>query len=253
LVEGDSPWEHHTLGFVLPVCCLFAYFARDLPLMGVSGILSLLAMKRIAIIALAAVVVLSLLRLSSRPRAIVTLVLGVFMFLGSHYLDLVIELLHALCPELKEYRDLFSGRGTLVATVRESAYGQAGWLSILFGHGPGFASKLAVELLSEELKHIHNDYIRIFLDYGLAGAAFWLIVLTKLASLSRVSFCLVMYQMIVFATDNTFVYYPHLITLYLFAKIYDISPSPRAAFPRRGGALVSSTGVSGYATVDAVA
>jgi O-antigen ligase len=80
---------------------------------------------------------------------------------------------------------------------------------------------LAVEILSEDLKHIHNDYIRIFLDYGIAGSIFWLAVLSRLASLSKLGFCLALYQLIVFSTDNTFVYYPHLVTLYLFAKLYD--------------------------------
>lgn len=227
VIEGDSPWEHHTLGFVLPICFLFAFTNKNLPLMAVSGLLSLFAMKRIAIIALAAVLVISLVRLSATPRAVITLTLGILLFLGSHYLDLIIEFLQAVYPELKEFRDIFSGRGPLVATVRDAAYSQSGWVSILFGNGPGFASQLAVELLSEELKHIHNDYIRIFLDYGLVGSVFWLVILTKLAMSSRLGFCLAIYQMIVFSTDNTFVYYPHLVTLYLFQKLYDGSARVR--------------------------
>jgi len=222
LIEGYSPWEHHTLGFVLPVCFLYAYFEKSIPLMALSGLLSVLAMKRIAIIALIAVLILSVLPLSKKPRVLICLVIGVLMFLVSHYLDLLIEVVQVLWPESKDFRDLFSGRGPLVATVREKAYSETGMAAVIFGNGPGYASKLAVELLSADLKHIHNDYIRIFLDYGIFGSIFWLSVLARLAAISKLTFCLALYQLIVFTTDNTFVYYPHLVAFYLMAKLHDL-------------------------------
>jgi hypothetical protein len=228
VIEGDSPWEHHTLGFVLPMCFFYAYLAKDLPLMAFSGCLTILAMKRVAIIAMVISLAASFLTPSAKPRALICLVLGIVLFLGSHYLDLIIEFLQNVVPEIKDFRDLFSGRGPLVKTVRETAYAEAGWVNVLFGNGPGFASKLAVEVLSTELKHIHNDYIRIFLDYGIVGSLFWLAMLARLASMSKLGYCLALYQMTVFSTDNTFVYYPHLVTLYLFAKLHDVPAKARA-------------------------
>lgn len=228
VIEGDSPWEHHTLGFVLPMCFFYAFLAKDLPLMAFSGCLTILAMKRVAIIAMVISIAASFLAPSAKPRALICLILGLVLFLGSHYLDLIIEFLQNTVPEIKDFRDLFSGRGPLVKTVRETAYAEAGWVNVLFGNGPGFASKLAVELLSAELKHIHNDYIRIFLDYGIVGSVFWLAVLIRLGSMSKLGFCLALYQMTVFSTDNTFVYYPHLVTLYLFAKLHDLPARARA-------------------------
>lgn len=63
-----------------------------------------------------------------------------------------------------------SGRGEAWPVAYESA-----WESPWFGKGPGSVSVLLVKSVGHAFLHPHNDYLRIFHDFGLIGLTLWLL------------------------------------------------------------------------------
>lgn len=217
-LEGESNWEHHTLGFALPICFLFAIHKSKKLLALICAILSLFAMKRIAILAICGSFCILFTRFSRKIRIFLTFILGTTLFTISNNLDRISLYLKKEVPEIAKFRDFFSGRDSMLAAIKKTLFPSSLNWEVAFGHGPGFASTTAQKLFGAFLKHIHNDYIRIFLDYGIQGTIFWISVFSFLAGKDRFGFALAFYQLVIFTTDNTFVYYPHLVTFYLLIR-----------------------------------
>ncbi|AFY53080.1 lipid A core-O-antigen ligase-like enyme [Rivularia sp. PCC 7116] len=60
------------------------------------------------------------------------------------------------------------------ATAWPIAYASA-WESPWIGHGPGSVVVVLVQNVGRAFSHPHNDYLRIFHDYGLIGLTLWLL------------------------------------------------------------------------------
>lgn len=63
-----------------------------------------------------------------------------------------------------------SGRGAAWPVAYASAL-ESPWI----GHGPGSIGKILTERVGPAFAHPHNDYLRIFHDFGLIGLGFWLV------------------------------------------------------------------------------
>jgi O-antigen ligase len=57
--------------------------------------------------------------------------------------------------------------------------------SPIVGHGAGSATDLVTKVFGVEIAQPHNDYLRIFHDYGLIGLALWIAFITSLVTVLR--------------------------------------------------------------------
>ncbi|GIV00423.1 MAG: hypothetical protein KatS3mg014_2038 [Actinomycetota bacterium] len=140
-----------------------------------------------------------------------------------------------------------TGRAELWATTWRSAL-----TSPLIGQGPGSARELA-ENAAPGLDHPHNDYLRLFHDYGLVGVAAWLTFVarslaagvravrgnwvTVLGQVSgRATFLVLVAFSALMVTDNVMVYLfmigPAGVVLGLGAVATEIAPSNVVSKPR---------------------
>jgi O-antigen ligase len=88
----------------------------------------------------------------------------------------------------------------------------------LFGHGPGF-SNMAAESISS-LRHLHNDWFKLLIDYGLVGTILivWGMVLVYARCAGGIA--LLAYFSFIMVTDNPLVYfYVHFVS-FMLLRVY---------------------------------
>lgn len=86
---------------------------------------------------------------------------------------------------------------------------------LIFGDGPGAASKFGGEVLGEKWHHPHNEFIRLMFDYGILGlflfVFFWLyvtyyVVSNASAFIVRLYISLLIFTLLISMTDNPLMY-----------------------------------------------
>lgn len=86
----------------------------------------------------------------------------------------------------------------------------------LFGGGPGATAAGLAALGIKDL--LHNDFAKILFEYGYIGSIAVQVGIVLLIVRGRISRYLLLYQSIIFLTDNTFIYFYNWLSLYLLIQ-----------------------------------
>jgi hypothetical protein len=104
---------------------------------------------------------------------------------------------------------LSSGRYYTVAVFTHRVLDDVSWVQIVFGHGPGASSYYLSNMtaLGEgQFSLLHNDWLRIFTDYGLIGISVVSVAFYKAVMSKRFIAMVGVYTMVIFMSDNVATY-----------------------------------------------
>ncbi|MBF9045520.1 hypothetical protein LSUCC0031_00145 [Rhodobacterales bacterium LSUCC0031] len=215
-VESES-----ILGLITPLATISVFIRRKFAWTLLGIFLTIAFYKRIALFGLCAVFFLDFIRYSFPKKLQIpsgyqkilymSLIFTIFM-IGIKF-NIFLESLLNLWYNLTGYRldphQISSGRYGAIMEFQNFLREEQNLWSLLFGHGPGYSSTFFMLHVSSQTSftHVHNDYVRIFSDYGLLGVAFIFLFFIRSFSLGRLSGALSLYVAIVFLTDNTSIYF----------------------------------------------
>jgi hypothetical protein len=108
-------------------------------------------------------------------------------------------------------------------------FGDQPWRPLLFGNGPGDATRKLVEITITYPLQVHNSFLLYFYDFGVIG--FMLLMLAFYVVYSRNAFGLYLYayNIIIMITDNNFSHHYHQITYFILilAWQYEVEDKPK--------------------------
>lgn len=87
----------------------------------------------------------------------------------------------------------------------------------LFGSGAGSADKL-VSSLNVGLDNMHNDYQKLFFEYGAVGVPLMLFALFGIYSGNKLTLSILVFNAALMVTDNTIIYYFHQFVSFLVVR-----------------------------------
>ena len=105
--------------------------------------------------------------------------------------------------------------------ILASQYGQQELINLLFGNGPGDATRKLVEITITYPTQVHNSYLLYFYEYGVVGFALLLSCFFILFSRNIFGLYLFAYNLIIMVTDNTFIHHYHQITYFILIAVTD--------------------------------
>lgn len=234
LLESDGILES-TLAF--PLGAVFIYYVlTNRPFRAfVTFIFFFAAFKRIALAAaLAALLVhmtIRLLRLVRWEKSIFILIMIVCTIASLFSRELFI--FAAQMGDGLDPTELSLGRLGMAEAIWE-AYQNGSLPHFLFGHGPGEAHAVVRSVQDDDP---HNDWLKIFFEYGLFGLLAFYAIFAKVFLRDPVFTCIGIYVAILFVSDNTLVYMDLFVPLFLLSRI---SSQPAAA-PHRLEPLAGRT------------
>ena len=103
---------------------------------------------------------------------------------------------------------------------------------MLFGHGPGEAHAVVQSALKTDP---HNDWLKIYFEYGLFGLVTFYVIFAKVFFRNPVFTCIGIYVVILLMTDNTLIYMDLFAPLFLLSRVSGRPgsvPVTRASAPR---------------------
>ena len=205
-----------SLAFPIGLVVLYFYHERRWFLFLLSFALFFAAFKRVALAAVIVIMIIDIaMRLLGRrtiPKALaVTIVIA--CSIASLY---TLELFEFAVSMIGDYEisqgSLSMGRSELARNLwHEMDHGRL--LHRVFGHGPGAADVILIH--TDGGPNPHNDWLKIFFDYGIAGFVAMHLILFLMHNRSGVAPMLYIYTAVVMMTDNVLLYMFHFIFVYL--------------------------------------
>ncbi|MCV2877854.1 hypothetical protein OE699_03225 [Sedimentimonas flavescens] len=222
-----------SLGLALPLVAIHAYATGRRPIFLLSLLLSVLMFKRIALLALAIVIVLEVLQSGRFVRlgAVLRAALIAAVFLCGLNSAPIYEQLSTLALSLFDLRltpdEVSSGRYFASLLFQDWLGAQSGLFSSLVGHGPGFSTRFLAESTELAQKHfplLHNDILRLYSDFGLLGlaGAFW--AFQRMARATPVARGIATYTALIFLTDNVLTYFYYWVIAIALLRVPDEDP-----------------------------
>ena len=95
------------------------------------------------------------------------------------------------------------------------------WLNWFFGFGPGYSTaflQTSFEFDGKNFQLLHNDFLRILVDYGILGLSVTVIGFLKALNGNRVISAFAVYSVFIFMTDNVATYLIYWIVLILLLR-----------------------------------
>ncbi|WP_316354837.1 hypothetical protein [Devosia sp.] len=225
-----------TFGLLTPILVLYFYHRKRHSLALVSAILSILMFKRIAILAMAISFAFSVIYSWSKgrsTRSLVTTALAVSVTaicIGSVFINSIYEFIHPYYVELTgEYSSInsfTSGRYEIYNYLWKSQLDYQNLGQWIFGNGLGATADMMNESAVASFAHVsllHNDWLRILIDYGAIGLVIVLAAILSISRRSPFASGAVLYTAILFATDNVSMYVFYWTLLFILLA----SSSPR--------------------------
>ena len=199
------------MAFPLGVIVLYAIGTRRLGFALLTALFFFAAYKRIALVAVVAVLafewVLAILGLA-RYRRIIAVMLVITLSLTSLFsLQLFEYAAKMIGGENVSANSISLGRFEFSVAIWRQI-DAASVVKLLFGHGPG-ATDAIVQAAIDDASNPHNDWLKIFVDYGLFGFVLFHLIIIRLFSDGFLSVWLYIYTAIVMMTDNTLIYTFH--------------------------------------------
>ncbi|HEY7296358.1 MAG TPA: hypothetical protein VH684_00360 [Xanthobacteraceae bacterium] len=239
LIRSEGGLES-SFGFSLGLLAIYFYLRRDWSWMLVSSLAVLLSFKRAAFVGIIVIVVMNLglnmLRLDrflGRRRLVAwgaALSLAVGLFFGFNAKSIISTAFAYVAPYTPIDFYLL-GRYEFASAITDNLRNSS-LLTWLFGHGPGAATRLIAEVFSVR-DEPHDDHLRIVYEYGIVGGVGLYLVIFAALRRNIVGLYVFIYQMILFMTDNTLIYYYHWFAIWVVVNAYEdrqpelsASPSP---------------------------
>lgn len=218
--------EVHELAFCFGAYLLYMLYKPQKKawfwiLFSLSAFCFLTAFKRIAMVAIAAALILRLaffLVSKMSKRAMCRLANGVMLFAVVLLIAYIAAIKADVFSLLEKAGVDTSGRAYVYAHVNEYYRFSPAFV----GNGIGFLTYQLNEVVSLGVSAVHNDFLQFFVDLGFFGYILWLLSMTVLRTAyfgrdedgetAAVTASLILYLLIVSATDNT-INYPLLTTV----------------------------------------
>ena len=219
-VGSSSGRAESSFGLIVPIVFFALYIQKRWMWSLVAIVICFLMFKRVAIIAMILAVGFDLVLIGQarnafkqmlKPIAGVTLLaFTMLVSLNSvvFYETASIFLLDSFDLRISP-NALSSGRYYTVAVFTHRVLDDVSWVQIVFGHGPGASSYYLSNMtaLGEgQFSLLHNDWLRIFTDYGLIGISVVSVAFYKAVMSKRFIAMVGVYTMVIFMSDNVATY-----------------------------------------------
>lgn len=115
------------------------------------------------------------------------------------------------------------GRSQVILILREQIFDNSSILQFFFGHGPGMAdyflgSNFLVSWSNGFTANPHNDFLKLFYDYGLLGKAAFLVGASFMFCRTSHGALVWTYTLFVFLVDNPLIFFVYLFNLALVSN-----------------------------------
>ena len=205
-----------SLAFPIGLLVIYFFHERRWLLLLLSALLFFAAFKRIALLAAIIVIFMHLaVRLFGRrsiPRAIAVLTVIVCSIVSLYTMELFQFAVSVISDTDVSQSSLSLGRSELAQGLWDQIH-HGTTMNTLFGFGPGAADTVLLHV--DGGPNPHNDWLKIYFDYGIAGFVTLHVILFLMHN--RIGFApmLYIYTAMVMMTDNVLLYMFHFIFVYL--------------------------------------
>lgn len=207
--------------FTISIFVIFFFIQRKYLMMLIACIFMILFFKRAAMVGVIALffieIIISTIKQTENKKIInlgAILTAGIAAFIGWNFIS-VINYLMDLIPDLGESPETFLlGRYYLSGVITE-AYHYTSSIYHYIGHGAGTADRIAADALNIKMFNPHNDHLKIIFDYGYLGMILVYLSLWKMHCGNRLGLYLIMFNSIMFISDNLLIYYFHWFATFL--------------------------------------
>lgn len=241
---GSQGILESTVAFPMTALAIFFFIRRKWPLFFVAVIMSVVTFKRIAFLGLFAALgfyaVASRMERSSLPnrrRIVQALALLVLISLASAGMtfDTTYDLMSDALSIQARPDQITLGRYSTSRNIRELIHGHS-IARQLVGNGPGSSTNLPDV---DTTHNPHNDYLKIYYEYGLLGAAGIIAMLFVLYAGSAATLSLLVFNAFLMLTDNTLIYFFHQFVCLAIVRCFrcdgaEVGPVGGMAGVRRG-------------------
>lgn len=225
-------------GLAFPLGGLVLYFVmrRKWSWSIIAFVLFFIAFKRVAFAALFAIIALVWLnqfmaRFNAWNQQLAAMIMTVIILAGAVLINLFyyefFEQLAAFFGIDQSVMTLTMGR-LQEFEILHRQYGDQPLLNLLFGNGPGDATRRMVEITIDYPLQVHNSYLMYFYDFGVIGFGLLLLSFWLIYSRSLFGMYLFMYNLIIMITDNSFTHHYHQITYFILMGAMQVELSRRS-------------------------
>ena len=224
LLKGDTiGFTFHTIVFTFPLFLIYFYQAKRIGFFISFFISLILANLRIAtfgfLLAFLCMVFLkSFLEKKKVRQGIVLFIFCITLFIALNFdtfIDVFLPLIFT-----SDSNKFTSGRYNFFKLAKDEVLSRMSFLQILFGNGCAYSTEFSM-FNFKGIQLLHNDYLKIFIDYGLSGFFLFGYLLYQLSSYSYLCSVLVVYQLTLFMSDNTLIYTPYVLCFLFFINIFE--------------------------------
>ncbi len=224
--ESQGPLES---GMAFPLGGVFIYFLLKKQKLWafIAFILFFLAFKRVAFAAAFIIfcliifnrIISNVFQISKYKLALATMfgILAFGVFINVFYYEFFTYLL-GFTSGTMTVMDITMGRAHEF-DILSSQYGQQDLINLLFGNGPGDATRKLVEITINYPTQVHNSFLMYFYDFGVVGFAMLLTSFYVIFSRNTFGIYLFAYNLILMVTDNTFIHHYHQITYFILIAV----------------------------------
>lgn len=235
-LEGSQTASESSFGLAIALVTIWAYYKKQNTLCIVSFLIVFLMFKRISILALMLTFAFDYARWGPLSNKIsdkmvtvlryVFLLFCIFMGLNSvGALDWFVEFLDARYGLIISADSLSSGRHFATGIFVIKLWSETNFWTFIFGQGPGYSTytlATTTEIMDKHFPLLHNDFLRMFSDYGVLGLVTAVVAGVKSLNGNRLLSAFSVYTLVLFLTDNVLTYLYYWI---VFIALIKIEPS----------------------------
>lgn len=228
LIMSSKGFAESSLGLIIPLVAILFFMQRRWFLFLVGFFITFLMFKRIALGAMVVVLLFDHLSLFTKHVIIVrALKWGLFAIalivsLNSTMVFVWLSNLVSRQLDITVSADaLSSGRYNATIIFLQKISHNRTWLNWFFGFGSGYSTSLlqtSHELVGKNFQLLHNDFLRILVDYGVLGLSAIVAGFLKAINGNRVVSAFAIYSVFIFVTDNVATYLVYWICLVLLLR-----------------------------------
>ncbi|OUD10445.1 hypothetical protein BVC71_02790 [Marivivens niveibacter] len=211
-----------SLGLITPLVAIFLFTKGQRVLGFLAIIVTVLMFKRIGLVALLTVLLIDTLqytyfkKLKISHSAATTVKISIILttatigLFPTEFYQIISNIYYNTTGNYVSPDHLSSGRYFALSVFTDNLIENLTTTTILFGNGAGYSTYFLGEsslLLDKHYPLLHNDFLRMFSDYGLIGLFVGVLFLLKLAIKDRLSSNFSTYTSILFMTDNVLTYF----------------------------------------------
>ncbi|WP_145996767.1 hypothetical protein [Monaibacterium marinum] len=244
--RSGSIVSESSFGLVAPLVGILFYTQRRYALFAVTLLISLLLFKRIAIGAVIVVILFdmafhmggrNLIAKSGIYRLCTGLLLGgalVFCLNSVVAYEMVSIILQKYLDVFVPPNEISSGRYFATLYFSDTISQQSSIITFLMGHGPGkstFTLATLPELAETNFPLLHNDFLRISVDYGAVGVLLVVYALWRSLQGGRLVALTALYTVFMFMTDNVATYLLYWLALAFVLRCESVAQPQTAVQP----------------------